>query len=59
MSGRVIGMSDTDKEKAKEEVIDYLKSCHKAYPSDVADALQLDFDLVLEKLFLLLRRMTD
>ena len=30
------------------EIIEYLRENQKAYPSDVADALQLDFDLVLD-----------
>jgi len=30
------------------EVIEYLKKNNKAYPSDIADALELDFDMVLE-----------
>ena len=45
---KVIDIRDTSKEKAKKEIIEYLKENRKAYPSDVADALQLDFDLVLE-----------
>lgn len=44
---KVIDIRDVSKEKTKKEVIEYLKENKKAYPSDVADALQLDFDLVL------------
>lgn len=40
-------MHDVSEEKAKKEIIDYLKNNKKAYPSDIADALQLDFDTVL------------
>ena len=43
----VINVRNVSEEKAKKEVLDYLKSNKKAYPSDVADALQLDFDMVL------------
>ena len=31
---------------AKKEVIEYLKENKKAYPSDIADALNIDIDLV-------------
>ncbi len=44
----IIDIRDVSKENAKKEIIDYLKRNRKAYPSDVADALRLDFDLVLE-----------
>jgi len=47
-SVKVIDVRDVAKEKAKKEVVEYLKENQRAYPSDVADALQLDFDLVLE-----------
>ena len=45
---KVIDIRDVSKEKAKKEIIEYLKNNKKAYPSDIADALKLDFDLVLE-----------
>jgi Arc/MetJ-type ribon-helix-helix transcriptional regulator len=45
---KIIDVRSVEKEKAKKEVIEYLKNNKKAYPSDIADALQLDFDLVLE-----------
>lgn len=45
---KVINIRDVSKEKAKKEIIEYLKENKKAYPSDVADALELDFGLVLE-----------
>ncbi len=32
---------------AKKEVIEYLKENKKVYPSDIADALNIDIDLVL------------
>ena len=47
-SVKIIEVSNTGREKAKKEVIEYLKENKKAYPSDAADALGLDFDLVLE-----------
>ena len=31
---------------AKKEIIEYLKENRKTYPSDIADALRLDIDLV-------------
>lgn len=43
----IIDMRNVSEEKAKKEVIEYLKNNKKAYPSDIADALQLDFDIVL------------
>lgn len=43
----VINIRNVSEEKAKKEILDYLRSNKKAYPSDVADALQLDFDMVL------------
>lgn len=46
-SVKVIDIRDIAKEKAKKEIIEYLKENKKAYPSDIADALELDFDLVL------------
>lgn len=45
---KVIDVRDVEKEKAKKEIIGYLKENQKAYPSDIADALRLDFDLVIE-----------
>ncbi len=45
---KVIDVRDVSREKAKKEVIGYLKENKKAYPSDIADALGLDFDIVLE-----------
>ena len=36
------------KEKTEKEIIEYLKNNRRAYPSDIADTLQLDFDIVLE-----------
>ena len=43
----IINVRNVSEEKAKKEVIDYLKNNKRAYPSDVADALQMDFDMVL------------
>jgi len=45
---QIIDVRNVSKEKAEKEIIEYLKKNKKAYPSDIADALQLDFDLVLE-----------
>ena len=45
---KVISVRDVSKEKAKKEVIEYLRNNKKSYPSDIADALQLDFDIVLD-----------
>lgn len=45
---KVIDIRNVDRDKAKEEIIEYLVENRKAYPSDIADALSLDFDLVLE-----------
>lgn len=42
---KVIAVRDVSKEKAKKEIIEYMKDNKKAYPSDIADALELDFDL--------------
>ena len=44
---RVINVRDVSTDKAKKEIIEYLKNNKKSYPSDIADALQLDFDIVL------------
>ncbi|MBI5332915.1 MAG: hypothetical protein HZB65_05035 [Candidatus Aenigmarchaeota archaeon] len=45
---KVIDIRNVTKDKAMKEVLDYLKKNRKAYPSDIADALNLDFDLILE-----------
>ena len=45
---KVINIRDVSKEKAEKEIIEYLKEDEKSYPSDIADALRLDFDLVIE-----------
>ncbi len=45
---KVINVRDVSMEKAKKEVIEYLRNNKKSYPSDIADALQLDFDIVLD-----------
>ena len=44
---KVIDVRDVGREKATKEIVEYLKDNRKAYPSDIADALRLDFDLVL------------
>ena len=43
----VIEVRNVNKRKAKKEVLEYLKSHGRAYPSDIADALRLDFDIVI------------
>lgn len=43
----VIEVRNVSKRKAKKEILDYLKKNRKAYPSDIADALRLDIDLVM------------
>ncbi|MBI4895532.1 MAG: winged helix-turn-helix transcriptional regulator [Candidatus Aenigmarchaeota archaeon] len=35
-------------EKARKEIIEFLKENKKAYPSDIADELNIDYDTVLE-----------
>ena len=45
---KVIYIRDVSREKAKKEIIGYVKNNKKAYTSNIADALRLDFDLVLE-----------
>ncbi len=45
---KVIDVRNVSKEKARNEIINYMKTNKKAYPSDIADGLNLDFDLVLE-----------
>ena len=45
---KVINVRDVSMEKAKKEVIEYLRNNKKSYPSDIADALQMDFDTVLD-----------
>lgn len=45
---KVVDVRDISKEKAKKEIIEYMSENKKAYPSDIADGLQIDFDLVLE-----------
>lgn len=44
---KIIDVRDIGREKVKKEVIGYLEDNKKAYPSDIADALQMDFDTVL------------
>lgn len=44
----VVDVRNVEKDRAKKEIVEYLRKNKKAYPSDIADALNLDFDLVLE-----------
>lgn len=46
-SVEVIELRDVSKKKAKEEIIDYMRKHPKCYPSEIADALRVDFDIVL------------
>ena len=45
---KVIDIRNVNREKAEKEIIEYLKENKKAYTSDIADAMELDFDLVLD-----------
>ena len=45
---RVIDVRNVNKETARKEVIEFLSENNKAYPSDIADSLGLDFDTVLD-----------
>lgn len=44
---KVLEVRDVSRGKAKEEIVEFLKTQENAYPSDIADGLRLDFDLVL------------
>ncbi|MBI2971008.1 MAG: hypothetical protein HYY37_01160 [Candidatus Aenigmarchaeota archaeon] len=45
---KIIDVRDLSKDKARKEVIEYIKDNKQAYPSDISDALKIDFDMVLE-----------
>jgi Arc/MetJ-type ribon-helix-helix transcriptional regulator len=45
---KIMDIRNESKEKAEKEIIEYLKKNKKAYPSEIAEALELDFDTVLE-----------
>ena len=45
---KVIDVRSVNNEKAEKEIIEFMKKNKSAYPSDIADALSLDFDMVLE-----------
>ena len=45
---KVIDVRNVDNTRAEKEIIEYMKKNKNAYPSDIADALNLDFDAVLE-----------
>lgn len=45
---RIIRLRDIPKQKAKEEIWDYLQKKEVAYPSDIADELRLDYGLVVD-----------
>ena len=43
---RVVRVRDVKYEDAKKEVLGYLKSYHESYPHQIAEDLELDYDLV-------------
>lgn len=43
---KVVKVRDISYEEAKKEVLGYYKSYKEAYPHEVADDLELDYDLV-------------
>ena len=45
---KIVEVRDVTREKARKEIIDYMKENGRAYPSDIVDSLQLDFDMVLD-----------
>ena len=44
---RVLNVRGVDEKKAKKEILECLKNNKKSYPSEIEDALQLDFDTFL------------
>jgi predicted house-cleaning noncanonical NTP pyrophosphatase (MazG superfamily) len=44
----VVELRPVSKGKAEEEILEYYKIHKEAYPSDVADALRIDYNLVWE-----------
>lgn len=47
---KVIPEKNISLEQAKKDIINYLEKNSQAYPSDIADALEMDYDLVLQAL---------
>ncbi len=45
---KIVDIRNINKDNAKKEIIEFLKDNGNCYPSDVADALRLDFDIVIE-----------
>ena len=43
---KVIKVRDVNYDEATREVLDYYRTYNEAYPHEVADALELDYDLV-------------
>lgn len=43
----IVEVRSISKRRARQEVLDYLKRQGRCYPSDIADALKLDFGLVI------------
>lgn len=43
-----IKVKDVDRREAKKEILGYYKRYKEAYPSDVANYLELDYDLVFD-----------
>jgi Arc/MetJ-type ribon-helix-helix transcriptional regulator len=49
-SVHIVQVREVSLEKAKKEILSYLDSHDDAYPSDIADALEIDYDLVWKAL---------
>jgi len=45
---KIIKLRDVPREKAKREILDYLRKKEIAYPSDISDELRLDYGLVAD-----------
>jgi hypothetical protein len=48
MADATLVIRDVPREDAKREVAGYLKDQGRAFPSDISDALRLDYDLVVD-----------
>ncbi len=44
---RILEVRQVSVAAARQEILSYLKNVEQAYPSDIADALKLDYDLVM------------
>lgn len=45
---KIVDVRNVNAGKAEKEIIEFMKQNRNAYPSDIADALNLDFDLVMD-----------